>query len=125
MEVARSSRGTCLSKRKYVNLLTKTSLLLCKPVVILMDPNEKLADVSNVLLVNKTRYQRIIGKLTYVAHMSPNIFQTVGIVHRIIHYLKSIPCSGLLFLGHTSRYNVVYADVDWTGFFHDRRSTSG
>ncbi|XP_020593135.1 uncharacterized protein LOC110033481 [Phalaenopsis equestris] len=54
-------------------------------MVFLMDPNEKLADFSNIVLVNNTPYQRIVKKLIYLAHTRPNICHTVGIVSQFMH----------------------------------------
>ncbi|XP_020576643.1 uncharacterized protein LOC110022169 [Phalaenopsis equestris] len=111
MEAAGSSRGFCLSRRRYViDLFIETNPLLCKLVAIPMDLNKKLANISKFVPVNKTHYQRIVGKLIYLTHAHSDICHVVDIisqsiynpyehhlkvVHWILHYLQGTLSSGL------------------------------
>ena len=58
----RSQEGIYLSQRKYVlDLLFETGMLGCKPVDIPMVQNHHLAFYQDQVLVNKERYQRLVG----------------------------------------------------------------
>ena len=67
------------------------------------------------MLVDKGRYQRLVGKLIYLSHTRPDIAYVVSVVsqfmhnprqphmndvERILRYLKSSPGKGLLFSKH-------------------------
>ncbi|XP_070666587.1 uncharacterized protein [Malus domestica] len=74
VEVAHSSKGIFLSQCKYVlDLLKESGMLGCKPVDtpivekhhLCLDPNQKSVD--------KGRYQRLVGRLIYLAHTRPDI----------------------------------------------------
>ena len=141
MEVARSSKGISVSQRKYVlDLLNETGMMGCKPVDTPMDTNVKLGARTCGTTVDKGRYQRLVGKLIYLAHTRPDIGFSVSVVsqfmnnpseehleavYRIIRYLKSDPGKGLFFGKTASRAIEVYTDADWAGSVTDRRSTSG
>ena len=69
MEIAKNRSSIYVSQRKYVlDLLKETSLLGCKPVDTPADPNIKLSDQKTSSAVDKGRYQRLVGKLIYLAH---------------------------------------------------------
>jgi len=91
-------------------------------------------------LVDKGRYQRLVGRLIYLSHTCPNIAYAVSVVsqfmhtprephmevvYRILRYLKSSPGKGLLFSQHDHLKIEAYTDADWAGSITDRRSTSG
>ena len=91
-------------------------------------------------LANKEQYQRLVGKLIYLAHRRPDIAYVVGIVSqfmhnpqeehmeaamRIVRYLKGSPDRGVLFKPIGNLEIKGYTDVDWAGNPNDRRSTSG
>ena len=58
-----------ISQRKYILVLLKeTSMSDCKPSETLMEPNLKLGDSDKKVLVDTTRYQKLVGKLIYLSH---------------------------------------------------------
>jgi hypothetical protein len=113
-----------------------------------MDQNKKVTAQSGEL-VDKERYQRLVGRLLYLCHTRPDIAYAVGVVsrymheprsghmdvvHRILRYLKGTPGKGLddrmLFIellfkanGHLAIDG--YSDADWASCLDDRRSTLG
>ena len=127
-----------VSQRKYIlDLLQETGMLGCKPAETPMEPNLKLG-LCESKEVNKEQYQRLVGKLIYLAHTRPDIAFAVSVVsqfmhspnerhldavYRILRYLKSTPSRGLFFKKGDNRMVEVYTDVDWAGFPMDKRST--
>ncbi|BBH05359.1 transposable element gene [Prunus dulcis] len=141
IEVARSKHGIFLSQRKYIlDLLAETGMLDCKPIDTLSEQNHNLGLYPNQIPIDKERYQWLVGKLNYLAHTHPDITYVVsvvsqfmhslsedhmGVVTRILRYLKVTPSKGLMFFkyGHTDVEG--YTVADWAGSATDRRSTSG
>ncbi|XP_071694382.1 secreted RxLR effector protein 161-like [Rutidosis leptorrhynchoides] len=91
-------------------------------------------------LTDKEHYQRVVGKLIYLAHTRPDIAHAVGVVSqfmhqpqvhhmeatmRIIRYLKKTPSHGFVFKKNWHLETQVYTDASWAGEKGDRRSTSG
>ena len=90
--------------------------------------------------VDKGRYQRLVGRLMYLAHTRPDLAYALSIVSqfmhnpgeqhmnavmRILRYLKSAPGNGILFTKNVDYQSVnAYSDVDWAGAIDDKRSTS-
>ena len=65
--------GITVSQLKYVlDLLKDTRMLGCKFVDTPMDYTIKLGTVKGSALVDKGRYQRLVGKLIYFSHIRPN-----------------------------------------------------
>lgn len=129
MEVARSKNGISVSQRKYtIDLLRETGMLGCKPTEVPMDPNLKLQARTTEQGADKDRYQKLVGKLIYLAHTRPDIGFAVSMVSRfmnnpstthmdavvrILRYLKSSPGTGLLFQKSSNREIQVFTDADW------------
>ncbi|RVW40082.1 Retrovirus-related Pol polyprotein from transposon RE1 [Vitis vinifera] len=112
MEVARSRKGIVVSQRKYIlDLLKETGMLGCKPIDTPMDSQKKLGIEKESTLVDRGRYQRLVGRLIYLSHTRPDI----GFAVR----------KGLFFRKTENRDTEVYSDADWAGNIIDRRSTSG
>ena len=66
MEVARSSRGISVSQRmNTLDLLRETGMSGCKPIETSMDHNTKLGNIIQGEVVDRDRYQRLVGKLIY------------------------------------------------------------
>ena len=90
----------------------------CNPNDTPMVVNHKLKMVEGAKLANKERYQRLVGKLIYLAHTRPDIAYAVGVVSqfmhnpqedhmeavmRIIRYLKGTPGRGIVLKKWTPR----------------------
>ncbi|CAN1170240.1 Retrovirus-related Pol polyprotein from transposon TNT 1-94 [Linum perenne] len=141
MEFARSKDKLFVNQRKYViDLLEETGMMDCRPVDTPMDANLKLRVCAKEEVKNQERYQRLVGKLIYLAHTRPDIAFAVSVVsqfmhapgaahfdavYRIIRYLKGAPGKGLMFTRHGNLNVEAYTDADWAGDVNDRRSTSG
>ncbi|RVW35276.1 Retrovirus-related Pol polyprotein from transposon RE1 [Vitis vinifera] len=141
IEVAYSTQRIFISQQKYVtNLLAKTGKIGCKPVSTPMDPNHKLGEAKEEPVVDKRMYQRLVGRLIYVAHTRPNIAYSVSVIsqfmhdprephlqaaYRVLHYLKGNPGKGILFKKNNTLALEAYTDADYAGSLVDRRSTTG
>jgi hypothetical protein len=115
-------------------------MLGCKATDNPIEVNVKLGEDSESPLVDKGRYQRLVGRLIYLSHTRSDIAYAVSVisqfmhspreshmeaVYRILRYLKSSPGKGLLFSRHGHLKIEAYTDADWAGSIMDRRSTSG
>ncbi|RVW74747.1 Retrovirus-related Pol polyprotein from transposon RE1 [Vitis vinifera] len=142
IEVSRSSEGIFLSKKKYaLDLLQETGMLGCQPVNTPIEEGLKLCVEPNQVSTDKGRYQRLVGRLMYLAHTRPDLAYALSVVSqymhnpgeqhmnaimRILRYLKNAPGKGILFAKNVDHQSIeVYTDADWVGAVDDRRSTSG
>ncbi|PRQ29721.1 putative RNA-directed DNA polymerase [Rosa chinensis] len=142
IEVARGREGIYLCQRKYIlDLLTETSLLDCRPVDTPIEQNHCLAEYPDQVPTDRARYQRLVGRLIYLANTRPDVAYAVSMVSQFMHnpseshmdavmrilkYLKSAPGRGVLFSKHNNILDVCgFTDADWAGNITDRRSTSG
>lgn len=84
IEVLRSEQGIFSRQKKYViDLFTETGLLECKPSDIPIIPNHGLKIDEGAKLADREKYQRLVGKLIYLSHITPYITYAVGIVKPI------------------------------------------
>lgn len=130
MEVARSKQGIVVSQRKYtLDLLSETGLLGCKPTSIPMEPTSKSSQPKeDAELVDKGRYQRLVGKLIYLTHTRPDIGYAVGMVSRFMNTPTKQNMDagyGLFFKKTNQRDLQIFTDADWGGSRTDGRSTTG
>jgi hypothetical protein len=114
-------------------------MLGCRPASSPIEQNHKIrAQYGD--LVDKRRYQRLVGRLIYLCHTRPDLTDAVSIVsrymhgprsghldvvYRILRYLKSCPGKGLWFKRNGHLDVEGYCDADWASCLDDRRSTSG
>lgn len=81
MEVARSTEGIFVSQRKYtLDLLTETSMLGCSPADTPIEFSCKLGNSGDKVLVDKEKYQRLVGKLIYLSRTKLNISYVVSVI---------------------------------------------
>jgi hypothetical protein len=114
-------------------------MLECRPASSPIEQNHKIhAQYGD--LVDKQRYQRLVGRLIYLCHTRHDITYAVSIVsrymhdpmsrhldaiYRILRYLKSCPGKGPWFKRNGHLDVEGYCDADWASCLDDRRSTSG
>ncbi|PKU64423.1 putative mitochondrial protein [Dendrobium catenatum] len=112
MEVDRSRKGIFVSQCKYtLDLLKETLLMGCRPASTPMDPKKKLEIEKEGVLVDKGRYQHLVGKLINLSHAHPDIGFVVSMIsqymsnpmkkhieaiYQILRYLKNTPIKRLL-----------------------------
>ena len=122
------------------DLLAETGKIECKSISTPMDSNHKLGEVKEEPMVDKRMYQRLVGRLIYLAHTWPNIAYSVSMInqfmhdprephlqaaYRVLHYLKDNLEKGILFKKNNALALEAYTDVDYAGSLVNRRSTTG
>ena len=87
--MARSGKGIALSQRKYtLDLLCNVGMLGCRAAATPIDQNHKVTAQSGDL-VDKEKYQRLVGRLLYLCHTRPDIAFAVSVVSRYMHEPRS------------------------------------
>lgn len=122
-----------------MDLLNDTGILGCHPVSTLIEQDHKLCAQSGDL-VDKERYQMLVGWLIYLCHVRPDIAYVVSPVSRYMHdprrghleaafrilrYLKGSPRKGLWFKKNGHLEVEGYYDADRASCPNDMMSTSG
>ncbi|XP_049364801.1 LOW QUALITY PROTEIN: uncharacterized protein LOC125829654 [Solanum verrucosum] len=81
IEVSRSSKGIFLSQKKYtLNLLKETGMTACQPADTPFEEGLKLIVEPNQIPVDKGRYQRLVGRLMYLAHTRPDLAYSLSVM---------------------------------------------
>lgn len=155
IEFARSEHGILMHQRKYtLEPISEAGLSGAKPSATPIDTNVKLttkqyddyirgedstSELSD-LLADKTRYQRLIGKLLYLTMTRPDItfgvqnlsefFQNLKRSHmeaalRIIRYVKNQLGQCILLPSKTNSTVIAYCDSDWASCPYTRKSVTG
>ena len=128
LEIACSSKGICLSQRKYtLTLLEDIGFIDSKPASLPMESNMKLSAIDGDPLEDGSLYRRLMGHLMYLTISWPNIAYSVHklsqfmssprtshlvAVHHLLRYLKSSLGQGLLFPSNSEFHLKAYADVN-------------
>ncbi|XP_049386270.1 uncharacterized mitochondrial protein AtMg00810-like, partial [Solanum stenotomum] len=139
IEIARSSEGILISQRKYaLEMISETGLSGSKPKWTPMEQNMKLTSSEydlkfsekseDVLLEDRSVYQRLVGKLLYLTVTRPDISYAVQSLSQFMHapkrshyeaalhvvkYIKSQPGLGLLMSSRGDEKVEAYCDSDW------------
>jgi Reverse transcriptase (RNA-dependent DNA polymerase) len=140
IEMTHKPKWIVLSQWKYVlDLIKETSMLCCKHMSTSIDQKSKLNAEAGEL-VDKERYQRLVGRLIYMSHTRLDISFAVSVVNRYMHnsskghmdvvyqilrYLKSAPEKGLIYRKNGHLNIDGYYDSDWVSCVDDMKSTSG
>lgn len=110
-------------------------MLGCKLANIPMDSSKKISAKSESVLVDRGRYQWLVGRLIYLSHTRPNIGFAVSsmsqftniptekhmdAVNRTLGYLKLTHGKGLLFKKNNKREIDIYTNAGHTENLLDR-----
>ena len=112
----------------------------CKSAITSMEINVDLWFDGSHSLDDPERYRRLIKKLIYLKVTRLDIIFIIGVLSRFMHqprethwttvlrilsYVKSFPCKGLLYrkYGHLSIFGD--SNFDYAGDKRDRKSTTG
>ena len=89
IEVAHSEKGIFISQQKYIlDLLKETWMVDCRPCETPIDLKHKLENDEEEATTNKGQYQRLVGKLIYLAHTCPDIAYVMSVVSQFMHNSK-------------------------------------
>ncbi|WKA03136.1 hypothetical protein VitviT2T_021265 [Vitis vinifera] len=129
IEVSRSSEEIFLSQRKYaLDILQETGMSGCQLINTLIEEGLKLCVEPNQVSTDKGRYQRLVGRLMYLAHTRPDLAYALSVVSQYMHnpgeqhmnavmcilrYLKNARGNGILFAKSVDHQSIeVYTDAD-------------
>ena len=91
IEVARSKEVIFISHQKYViDLLRETSIMASKPVATPIEQNHRLSKALGGKKVDQKMYQRIVGRLIYLAHTRPDIACSMSVISQFMHDPREI-----------------------------------
>ena len=92
IEVARSKQGIFISQQKYViDLLKETSIMASKPVATPIEKkNHRLSEALEEKKVDRKMYQRLVGKLIYLAHIRLDIAYSMSVISQFMHDPREI-----------------------------------
>ena len=117
-----------------IDLLVETGKIGYKPISTAVDPNHKLGEAKEEPVVDKRMYQRLVGRLIYLAHTRSNIAYLVSMInqlmhdprephlqaaYRVLHYLKGNPGKGILFKKNNTLALEAYTDADYASSIVD------
>ncbi|XP_015167591.1 uncharacterized mitochondrial protein AtMg00810-like [Solanum tuberosum] len=147
IEFARSKYGILMNQIKYaLELISECGLASSKPTNTPLDKNQKLTSLEydnqfnitdDVEFEDRRIYQRLIGRLLYLAMTRPDISFAVQHLSQFMHapkkshydaaihvvkYIKRQPRLGLLMSRTKSRKISAFCDADWALCILSRKS---
>lgn len=139
IEVHRTPASLHLTQTKYItDLLTRTNMASCKPILTHMFSNERLTLFSGSALADPLEYRATVGSLQYLGLTHPDIAFAVNrlsqfmhrpttthaeAVKRVMRYLAGTADKGFFFSRSTPLNLHAYSGADWTGDRDDYSST--
>ncbi|XP_039047243.1 uncharacterized mitochondrial protein AtMg00810-like [Hibiscus syriacus] len=154
LEVMRSKEGILINQRKYaLELIEETGVSGSKPAKTPLEQNARLTTteydelstkesngVDEKLLVDKSVFQRLIGRLIYLTHTRPDICFVIHHLSqfmqqpkeshlqsslRIVRYIKRNHGQEIL-MDSSSRCELkAFCDSDWAACLNSRKFVSG
>ncbi|XP_039035996.1 uncharacterized mitochondrial protein AtMg00810-like [Hibiscus syriacus] len=144
-EILRSEKGILLNQRKYaLKLIEDSGLGEAKPVstsYTTVDFDNGLArEVEDLVLLDGTVYQRLMGRFMYLTHIRSDttfVVQSlsqfmhqpkeshVNAALRVVKYAKKNPVQYLLFKESKKKDITTYCDLDWASCPVSRKSVTG
>ena len=86
MEFARSKEGIFVNQRKCIlDLLKEAGLFGCKAVETPIEANLKLYPTKIENVIDRERFQKLVGKLIYLSHTRLDLAFVVSIVSQFMH----------------------------------------
>jgi len=86
MEVGWSKEGLFISQRNYtLDLLKEIGMLRCRLAETHLEKNWKSREISDDALIEKERYQRLVGKLMYLPLTRPDLVYVVSVISQYMH----------------------------------------
>ena len=86
IEFARSKEGIFVNQRKHIlDLLSETGMLGCKVSETPIESNLKLQPVESQNVVEREKYQKLVGRLIYLSHTRPNITFAISVISQFMH----------------------------------------
>lgn len=74
MDFARLKKGIFVNQRKYIlHLFDETWLLGYKAIDTQLEPNVKLSSTNLKDVIDRDKFQRLVGRLIYLSHTSLDI----------------------------------------------------
>jgi hypothetical protein len=141
VEATWHSDGLHLSQQRYINdILTKTNMVLVKPVSTPMAASTILSRFEGSTMTDTALYRSTVGSLQYLSLTRPDIAFAVNkvsqfmqeprdthwsAVKRILRYLKSTITHTFCIYRNSSKQLTTFSDSDCASCPDDRRSTSG
>ncbi|XP_049375062.1 uncharacterized mitochondrial protein AtMg00810-like [Solanum verrucosum] len=150
IEICRSKKGILLCQRMYIlELIAVLGLGGCKLTLTPLEQNQKLTSLEydqqcgvedDPPLPNVRGYQKLIGKLLYLALTKFDIAYSVQTLsqfmqapkkshleaaHRVVRYLKNEPGLGVLMHAEAKGILTTFCDADWESCPNSRRSVTG
>ena len=84
--MAQSKQGIFISQQKYIiDILRETSMMASKPIATPIEQNHRLSEALGEKKVDRKMYQRLVGRLIYLAHTRPNIAYSVSVISQFMH----------------------------------------
>jgi hypothetical protein len=142
IEVSQEKGKITLCQTSYATkVLEKCGMRDCNPVLIPMDPRQKLSKESSNPPVDSTMYRSMVGSLLYLLHTRPDLSYSVGVVSRfmekpttehlaavkqILRYVKGTLEFGCVYKKGDDGLSLYgFSDSNMAGDIDDRKSTSG
>lgn len=86
MDFAQPKEGIFINQRKHIlYMLKETGIMGCKATEMKTESNLKQNSATEGEIVERERYQRLVGRLIYLAHTRPNIAYVVSMVNQFMH----------------------------------------